>query len=155
MADQMGFPEIVIQAGAARTKALAAELDHDAKEAARGCDRQLLASYLDLSYSYLSEVLNTNGEGKPFKLGMLAGLAELDPKALVEKFITPLLDHCGYEPPVPRAMLTTEQELQRIKERIRAHKLESVLLTDTPPEESPSGRIRRLAGTRFPSRKAG
>jgi len=124
--NQMAFRDMEIKEKATRTKALAAELDRRFKGVAHSLDRQDLASILDVSYSYLSEILNTNGEQKPFKCHHIPALILENPDLFINEVIGFLCEIAGYYPPLKRKALTPEEELEKITKRIHQHGLESL-----------------------------
>ncbi len=121
--NQMAFRDLEIQELMTRAKTLAGELDRRLKEVAYGIDRKDLAAVNDLSYSYISEILNTNGDQKQIRTSMIPSLALLAPDRFVEA-LGFLCEIAGYNPPKKKNPLTSEQELTRVKRRIRERGLE-------------------------------
>ncbi|MDF1536085.1 MAG: hypothetical protein P1S46_06215 [bacterium] len=125
----MAFRDLEIQERATRNKVLAAELDRRFKGVAHSIDRQDLASILDVSYSYLSEILNTNGEQKRFKTHHIPALVLENPDLFMSEVVGFLCEAAGYNPPEKKRTLTPEEELARLMKKIRERGLEP-LFTD-------------------------
>lgn len=121
---QLGFRDLEIQEQMIRCCTLAADLDRRLKDVAYSIDRKDLAMVNDISYSYLSEMLNTNGDQKPFKTPMIPSLLLLAPDLFAQEVLGPLCDLAGYEMPEKKRLLTPEEELKKLKRRIREHGLE-------------------------------
>lgn len=120
---QMTLKEVEIAERQAKIKALTDEFERNCKEAARAINRYDLAAAVDKAYSYVSDILNMNPEGKPFNLYMLIATCLLNKDLFREgplKFLNELAD-C-YPPKKIRPM-TAEDELRLIKNKIKEHGL--------------------------------
>lgn len=129
---QIGFSDIEIQEKQARIRTVAAELDRRLKAVALTIDRQRLATLNDKSYSYISEILNTNNEDgqKPFQVKYIPSLLVEKPeefKTLIVDFFCELTDHF---PPEKKTPLTPEEELRAYKKIIKEHGLEPIFKKD-------------------------
>lgn len=124
---QLTFKDVEIGEKQARVRALAAELDRRLKTVALSLDRQNFAAINDKSYSYISEILNTNCEdSKPFQVKFIPAEIIEAPDVFKREVIDFLCELCGYSSPEKKKDLTPEQELAEIKQRIKAHGLETL-----------------------------
>lgn len=125
---QLTFKDVEISEKQARVKALAAELDRRLKAVALSLDRQNFAAINDRSYSYISEILNTNCEdsAKPFQVKFIPAEIIEAPEAFKRDVLDFLCDLCGYEHPEKKRDMTPEEELRQLKDQIKQHKLEKV-----------------------------
>ena len=123
--DQMTLEDVEIQERASRVSTLWADLDKRCKEVAYTIPRHRLAAILGLSYQYISEFLNTNGDQKPFKMNMLVAIAIEQPDKFIQ-VLELLCDLAGYDPPLKKRTLTADEELERVARVIRQHGLELV-----------------------------
>lgn len=128
MAPQGTFEEIEIAEKVAKAKALGCERERRLKGVALSIDRKTLATILDVSYSYLSDVLNTNNEAgqKPIPHKWHGAIMLLAPEKYMQEVATFDEDVCGYDHPDKKRDLTPEEELKAIKEKIKKHGLESI-----------------------------
>lgn len=129
--DQLSLRDVEIQEKHGRARALAAELDRRFKAVALGIDRDEFAAINDRSYSYMSEILNTNNEDgqKPFQAKFIPSLIIESPDAFKEQVIDFLCELAGYKPPEKKSPLSAEEELALYKRKIRERGLE-VLFKD-------------------------
>jgi len=111
----------------AMVKELASELDRKCKEVAYSIKSAELAIVNDVSYQYIREILNTNGDQKPFQLKLVPSLIILNPEKFVETVLYYLCDLCGYEHPEKKRKLTPEEENKIIKQKFKEHGLTSLL----------------------------
>jgi hypothetical protein len=116
--------DIFIQSAIAKNKAIAAELDKRCKEVAGSVDSQKLATLNDVTYQYIREMLNTNGEQRPWQLKMLPSLIQAAPEKFVDVILFWFCDLCGYNPPEKKKELTTEEELKLLKSKIKEMQLD-------------------------------
>jgi len=122
------FEEVIIQQKQVRIKVLACELEKRLKAVALSIPREAFALVNDKSYSYVSEILNTNSEEgqKPYQVKLIPSLTTENPDKFTEEVINWLCDLCGREHPEKRKEMTPEEELRLLKRKIREHKLESI-----------------------------
>jgi hypothetical protein len=125
---QLTFKDIEIHEKQAKVKAVTAELDRLYKEATSAINRNHFAAICDKSYTYISEVLNSNNEAsqKPYQPLMIAALIVEAPEAyskIVDTYIHQLI---GYKPPEKQSLLTPAEELEALKKKIVEHGLEKV-----------------------------
>lgn len=94
------------------------------KEVAR-TNRKEFAALNDISISYAGEILNTNDEGnsKPVQEKMIPSLMIVNPNLFKTLYLDFSLDFLGYDPARTKRKLLPEEELARIKRRIKEHKL--------------------------------
>ena len=126
--EQMTIRDIEIQEKQGRIKALAAELDRRLKAVAFSIDRHEFATLNDKSYSYIAEILNTNNEDgqKPFQVKFIPCLITENPEKFKEEVIDFLCELAGYISPEKKRNLTPADELNLIKQKIKAHGLEAL-----------------------------
>ena len=124
--NQMVFRDLELQERATRNKVLAAELDRRFKSVGHSVDRQDLAAILDVSYSYLSEILNTNGEQKRFKSHHIPALVLENPDLFMVEVVGFLCEVAGYKPPEKKRTLPAEEERDNLLKKIRQHGLERI-----------------------------
>ncbi len=126
--EQMNIRDIEIQEKQGRIKAMAAELDRRLKAVALAIDRQVFAVLNDRSYSYISEILNTNNENgqKPFQTKFIPSLILENPEKFKIEIIDFLCDLAGYESPEKKRKMTSDEELRMLKRKIYEHGLEPV-----------------------------
>lgn len=119
--EQMDFRDIELQEKQARAQAMAAELDRRLKAVALTMDRQTFATLNDKSYSYISEILNTNSEAgqKPFQIKFMPSLFIEKPEVFKEIVIDWLCDLIDHNHPEKKKRLTPEEELALYKKLIR------------------------------------
>lgn len=124
--EQITFEDIELQAKQARLKAAGHELDRRCKAVALSLNRSELAAVNDLSYSYISEMLNTNNEQKqkPWQMSLIPSLAVENPERFAEEVLFFLCDLCGREYPEKKRDLTVEEELTAYKRIIKDRGLE-------------------------------
>jgi formate-dependent nitrite reductase cytochrome c552 subunit len=110
---------------AARAKELGEEREERVKAAARQIDRKTFAAACDISYSYASDILNTNGKvtAKPWQEWMTGVLILLNPEGYMAEVAAFDAEHCGYDKPLKKRKLTPEEENKVVKERIKLHGL--------------------------------
>jgi hypothetical protein len=122
------FDDILIEQRQLRTKLLAGELDKRLKGVALGIDRHRLALINDKSYSYISEILNTNSEEtqKPFQVKLIPSLIIEAPDRLMTEVVGWICDLAGYAAPEKKRVMSTEEELMIIKKKIALHGLQAI-----------------------------
>ncbi|HDZ62535.1 MAG TPA: hypothetical protein ENH40_05260 [Nitrospirae bacterium] len=125
---QMSLKDIDIPEKRARAEELAAELDRRLKAVALQSDRNTIAAINDKSYSYFSDILNTNNERaqRPFQVKFIPSLLIENPEKFKEEVIDFLCEICGYEPPEKKRKLEAEEKLNLIERRIENHGLEKI-----------------------------
>ena len=123
---QMAFEDIEIQQKQAKVRELASELDRRLKEVAHGIERKHLATLNDKSYSYISEILNTNGDQKPFQVSLIPSLIIENPDAFKRVIIDFLCELIGHKAPEKKKELCPEEELAIIKQKIEEHGLAKI-----------------------------
>ncbi len=116
--------EVLIEQARVANDIHAAELDKRCKAVAGAIDSTRLASVNGLSYQYIRAMLNTNSEQKPWRLDLIPALAIEAPDLFAEYILSWLCELCGREVPPKKRVLTSEEELSRIKETIRMHGLD-------------------------------
>jgi len=126
--DQLTFKDVEIGEKQARIKILSAELERRLKAVALSIDRQIFSAVNDKSYSYMSEILNTNNEdaAKPYQVKFIPSLTIENPKRFKEEVIDFLCELCGYSSPEKKKDLTPEEELTLIKKKIQDHGLQKI-----------------------------
>lgn len=126
--EQMDFNDVEIQEKQARIRFLAAEVDRRLKAVALTVDRHRLATLNDKSYSYISEILNTNNEDgqKPFQIKFIPSLLIERPEEFKSQVIDFLCELTGYLPPKKKSLLTPEEELCLYRKIISEHGLEPI-----------------------------
>ena len=129
---QGDLEEVVIQQKQVRIRVLAGELERRLKTVAHSIPRETFALVNDKSYSYVSEILNTNSEEtqKPYQVKLIPSLITENPERFAEEVINWLCDLCGREHPQKKRELTPVEELALLKQKIKDHKLER-LFEDT------------------------
>ena len=65
---------------------------------------------VDKSYSYISDILNTNQEGKPYALYLLIAVSTINPDLFRENILKFLSDISNSEPPRKKREMTNEEE---------------------------------------------
>ncbi|OGW08938.1 MAG: hypothetical protein A2W75_06830 [Nitrospinae bacterium RIFCSPLOWO2_12_39_15] len=120
--------DIEIQQKQAKIKELASELEKRLKSVAHAINRDEFANLNGKSYSYISEILNSNNEDgqKPFQIKFIPSLIVEKPEIFKAEIIDFLCELCGYESPEKKKTLTTEQELALLKRKIKEHGLEKI-----------------------------
>ena len=126
--EQGTFEDIAIQELTARAKALGHEWEKRLKAVALSVNRTRLATICDVSYSYLSDIINTNNEAgqKPWPTKLTGALMVLAQDRLMEEAVDFVCDVCGRQPTERKRALTPEEELKRMWEIVRQHGLQSL-----------------------------
>lgn len=123
---QTTIREVEISQLQAQVKIMTEEFERICKEAGRSVNRNDLAASVDKSYSYISDILNTNQDGKPFTLYLLIATCLLN-KNIFRDAILGFLNEIGEcYPPKKIRPLTAEEELREIKQKIKEHGLEPI-----------------------------
>lgn len=125
---QMTFDDVEVSRKQAEAKSLASELDRRLKAVALSIDRHKLAAINDKSYSYISEILNTNNEEgqKPFQTKFIPSLIIENPDKFKSEVIDYLCELAGYASPEKKREMTPEEELALLKKKIKEHGLEPI-----------------------------
>ena len=137
--------EILIQQKQAKIAVLVSELERRLKAVALGISRETFAALNDRSYSYVSQILNTNSEDaqRPFQVSLIPSLVEECPDRFVEEVINWFCDLCGFEHPARKKSLTPEEELEIYKRKIKEHRLEPLFddigASSTASKDVPEG----------------
>ena len=126
MGDQLRLKDVEIQQKQVECREMLAELEKQKKAAARVPDRARLAEITDKSYSYISEQVNGNGEGKKVQDETLIAAALETPDAFMETVGAFLCALCGYTMPEKKSAMTSEEELKHLKGKIDRHGLWAV-----------------------------
>jgi len=126
---QMTFRDVEIGEKQARVKVLATYIQRRLKAAALSIDRHTFAAINDKSYSYISDIVNTNNEdgSKPFPVNFIPAEIIEAPDVFMKEVWNPIAELCGHQPsPGKKSPLSAEEELKELKAKIRAHGLEKV-----------------------------
>ena len=125
---QLTLKDVEISEKKARAESLAADLDRRLKVAALAADRGTIAAINDKTYSYMSDILNTNNENnqRPFQVKFIPSLIIENPKVFKEEVIDFLCDLCGYETPEKKKHLSDEEKIIKLERRIKQHGLEKL-----------------------------
>ena len=132
---QITIEHIEIEEKQAKVKVLCSELEKRFKAVALGIDRNKFAAINNKSYSYVSEILNTNtpedlGDDekrrKQFPQSFVAASIIENPEKFMEEVVNFLCDFLGYDYPKKKSPFTAEEELEYIKEIIRERKLQTI-----------------------------
>jgi hypothetical protein len=126
--NQGTFEELAVQEQAGKAKAFGAELERRLKGVAAGIDRKHLAAVCDVSYSYMSEVLNSNNEDhqKRWQICFTGALMVLAPDLLAQEALDFVLEVIGRKPSEEKPRMSAEEELRLLKEKIAKHGLEAI-----------------------------
>ena len=126
--DQLTFKDVEIGEKQARAKILAIEIERKLKSVALTLDRQTFSAINDKSYSYMSEILNTNNEdgSKPFQVKFIPSIIIESPDTFMKEVGFFICDLCGYEKPDKKKNMTPEEELAAIKRKIHDHGIEKL-----------------------------
>ncbi len=121
MTPQGTFEEIEMMEKVARAKALGCERERLLKGVAASIDRKLLAAYLNVSYSYLSEIINGNNEAgqKPIPHKFVGAIMMLAPDRYMAEVASFDEDVCGYEHPPKKRDLTPNERLENISQVLK------------------------------------
>ena len=133
---QLTIEHIEIEEKQAKIKVLTAELEKRFKAVALGIERNKFAAINNKSYSYVSEILNTNTpeelsddpdkRRKQFPQSFVAASIIENPEKFMEEIINFLCDLLSYEYPKKKSALTAKEELEYIKEIIKDKKLQPI-----------------------------
>jgi len=129
MNNQLTFKDIEMAEKQAQVKLLAADIQRRLKATGLGIDRHTFAAINDKSYSYISEILNSNNEdgSKPFPANFIPTEIIEVPDLFMKEVWNPIAELCGHQPsPGKKRGLTAEEELSEIKEKIVTHGLEKI-----------------------------
>lgn len=103
------------------------EYDRRCRNVAYTIPRERLATLCGVSYSYLGDVLNTNVEPerqKPWQHKWDVVLAQENPHVYAEEVLDWLCELAGRERTEPKRVLTPEERLMLVFERIKEHRLD-------------------------------
>jgi len=123
---QLTLKEIEIAEMQARVKSVSCAFERLCKEISRGLNRHDLADSVDRSYSYISDILNTNQDGKPFTMYLLIATCLINPDMFRDNILKFLNELAGCYPPKKIRPLTADEELRLIKRKIKEHGLEPI-----------------------------
>lgn len=123
-AQQLSLSDVELQEKQARIRALAAELDALYKGVAAGIGRRQFAALTDKSYTYINEILNTNGDGKPFQPEMIAALLVEAPDEFFMTVVNFMCESAAREYPRKKRLMTAEEENRLLWNKIRMHQME-------------------------------
>jgi hypothetical protein len=118
--EQGTFEDIELQEKITRARVTGCERERRLKGVALTIDRKTLSAYLDVSYSYVSEVLNTNNEAgqKPMPTKWHGAIMLLAPERYMSEVAAFDEDVCGYEHPPKKRQLTVKELFEKVVERI-------------------------------------
>jgi hypothetical protein len=132
MGKQGHTDDLFLEQKVLRNAILAGEYDRRCRNVAYTIPRERLATLCGVSYSYLGDVLNTNVESerqKPWQHKWDVVLAQEAPHAYTEEILDWLCELAGREKTVPKRLLTPEERLMLMLERIKQRGLDP-LFTD-------------------------
>jgi len=104
-------------------------LERLCREIASAVKREDMARDLDISYSYFSEILNSNGDQKSFKLWMIPALTASPKFHDLINFLCDIAKPVREHPRI-KPVKTAEEELTELKQAIVNRGLESVFEKD-------------------------
>lgn len=116
---QSSFADMEVEQLQKKVEFIAGELDRRLKEIAYCVGRKELSACTGLSYSYISEILNTSGAQKPFQLSMVPALIIRKPDKFKELLIDFFCDLTDHEHPDKKAKKPPEQELRELKKALK------------------------------------
>ena len=125
---QKTLDDAVLAQKQAHIQSIAQELDRRCKCVALSIGRSETAVLLDRSVTYLNEMLNSNNEQiqKPWQLKYVPALIIGNRELFISEVLNYLNELAGCEPSQNKKLLTPEQELSALKNKIRAHGLETI-----------------------------
>jgi hypothetical protein len=109
-----------------RIEYLAGELDRRFKDITYSIGRSQFANLMNMSYSYISEILNTSGIQKPFQAGMIPALIVERPEKFMEVIVNFVCDLTRYEHPEKKPELPPKQELDVLKNKLKSKGLDAL-----------------------------
>ncbi len=118
--NQTSFEDMELEQLQKQVEFIAGELDRRKKDLAYCIGRKELAASSGLSYSYISEILNTSGNQKPFPDSLEPVLILKTRDKYKERIIDFLCDLTSYEHPEKKAKKPPEQELKELKKALKA-----------------------------------
>lgn len=130
MSIQLNFDDAEKAKLQAEIKSIYEEFDIICKSASREIDRTLFSAIVNKSYSTVSDILNSNEKGGSYPVIYLIATAILIPDRFRETILEFLAYISNSQPPEKKKALMPEEELKILKQRIRDHKLESILLKE-------------------------
>lgn len=126
MAEQGTFEEVEIAQKVVKARALGCEREKRLKGVAAAIDRKMLAATLELSYTYVSDVLNSNNEAgqKPIPHKWHGAIQMLAPDLYMKEVASFDEDVCGYQHPEKKRPLTPEEENRMFRQGLKDMKLD-------------------------------
>ncbi len=123
---QLTLKEVEIAELQTRVKTVTEAFERTCREIARATNRHDLSAAVDKSYSYVSDILNTNQDGKPFTLYLLIATCLLNKDLFRDSILKFLNELADCYPPKKIRPMTAEDELRLLKRKIKEHGLEPI-----------------------------